>query len=218
MIKAALFDFDGTIVDSLGNLHGVWKKTLTKHGLDLSDEEIVNNVYYASREERAERYGVDADALAASYYEIMATSYREYQAHEHVRKTFEDLQGRGVRLAVVTSARAAIVKEVLEKLELIGHFEIVLGAADVAPKKPDPEVVHLAMKRLGVMPAETVIIGDSEADVLAGKRAGIATVLFEPVHNRTYANIERAAAHGPDIRIAHFSELVPALIACALLG
>jgi hypothetical protein len=64
----------------------------------------------------------------------------------------------------------------------------------------------------------TVIIGDSEADVLAGKRAGIATVLFEPVHNRTYANIERAAAHGPDIRIAHFSELVPALIACALLG
>jgi len=84
------------------------------------------------------------------------------------------LHARGHRLAIVTSKRASIVREVLEREGLLELFETVIGSEDVARHKPDPAPLRLCLERLGCPPEEALYVGDAVADARAAQAAGVA--------------------------------------------
>ena len=93
------------------------------------------------------------------------------------------LAGRGIRRGIVTRNSPKSVAIVREKLGLA--VDAVVTRDDAAPK-PSPEPVLVACRRLGIAPAEGLFVGDYEFDMLAGRRAGITTVLFKnPVQPRS---------------------------------
>ncbi len=83
-----------------------------------------------------------------------------------------NLDRKGLLLAVVSSRRLAALQSGLDATGLRSHFPVVIGLEDVTTPKPSPEGLILALERLGVPPAQAVFVGDSDHDVEAGRRAG----------------------------------------------
>lgn len=83
------------------------------------------------------------------------------------------LHARGHRLAIVTSKRARIVREVLAREELLGLFEAVIGSEDVARHKPDPAPLLLCLERLSSPREAALYVGDAVADARAAQAAGV---------------------------------------------
>jgi phosphoglycolate phosphatase len=82
----------------------------------------------------------------------------------------------GIALACVTNKPHRFAVELLTHFGLVGYFKVVLGGDSLAQKKPDPLPMLTACERLDVLPRETVAVGDSENDALAGRAAGMATL------------------------------------------
>jgi len=84
-----------------------------------------------------------------------------------------NLDRKGLLLAVVSSRRLAALQSGLDATGLRSHFPVVIGLEDVTTPKPSPEGLILALERLGVPPPQAVFVGDSDHDVEAGRRAGV---------------------------------------------
>lgn len=115
----------------------------------------------------------------------LIAAYRQYNLSEHdrltrmfpgVRETLEDLRRLGLQLAVVSSKFKLTVKKGLDLFQLTPFFQEVIGLDDCPKHKPDPGPVLAALSRLGVGPDEALMVGDSPADMLAAKAAGVRPV------------------------------------------
>jgi len=93
--------------------------------------------------------------------------------HRGVRRVLDDLESRGVPMAVVSSRRREPLEWGLRASEMRPYFDIVIGLEDVLSPKPHPEGLLVAARRMGVVPSRSVYVGDSEVDVEAGHRAGM---------------------------------------------
>ncbi len=207
MFKAILFDFDGTIVDSLKHIHVSWKKALEKN-IPISDEEIVRDVFYASRDERSKKYNVDIDTLHGAYYESQRNVYANLELQEHIDTVLSELRNRGVKLAIVTSGKSELSRRAIASLGLEKYFDVILCGDDVSKGKPDPEIVYTALNLMGVHPEDALIVGDSAADIETGKNAGIHTALYLPDANALYSNDEILRQLKPDFKFKHFSDFL----------
>jgi pyrophosphatase PpaX len=209
MIQAALFDFDGTLVDSLKHIHASWKEALKKHGMHLSDQEVIDTILYATREQKKERYpDLDVELLHTDYHELLTKSFSDIEKHEDVDEVLEALRAKGIKTAVVTFNARDRVDHLLELFDLTKHFDVVLGSKDVERPKPNPDIALKAMEMLGTTPEETVLIGDSEMDMRTGKNAGVFTGLYAPAHNLPYSDPDLLQSLKPDFTFTHYSELL----------
>jgi phosphoglycolate phosphatase-like HAD superfamily hydrolase len=110
------------------------------------------------------------------------------------------LSGAGCVLGIVSNSFMAQIREILEMLEVEGLFASVVGQDRVAFPKPDPEPVLLCMSEMGAPQRDTVMVGDGANDVLAGKGAGLFSVLI----NRSGEDLP---CGGCDARIGSLDEL-----------
>lgn len=93
-----------------------------------------------------------------------------------------ELRRRGLRLAVVSNTEDGRLSDALEAAGLGGAFDLLVDSFHVGARKPDPEVFHYALERLGVGAAETAFVGDSYAhDALPARAAGLRAVLLDPL-------------------------------------
>jgi phosphoglycolate phosphatase len=173
----AIFDLDGTLVDSLDDLHASVNHALRAVGLPLrSREEVHGYVGEGARilMERAIAPEVHLlePALAAwrAHYEVHCLDHtRPYPGLEAL------LAGARRALAVHTNKPGAMARKILGGLGLLPRFAAVTGG-DEAPRKPDPTGVREIMARVGASPAETVFVGDSRVDAATARAAGVAFV------------------------------------------
>lgn len=179
-LAAVLLDFDGTVADTMPLVVPALQQVFREFdGVDLTWAEVVA------------RFGPPEEALlrqhlrnrsawpraVARYLEL----YRERHGRDVVRspeleQLLRDLRSRGVRLGVVTGKGRASARISLAALGMEGLFDAVITGDDVRRPKPDPEGVRLALARLGVAPGEAIFVGDTDADVAAGRAAGLVTV------------------------------------------
>lgn len=94
-----------------------------------------------------------------------------------VREVLEELRSEH-KLALVTNANIGYVKKVLDMYDLTKYFDVIVTAEDTKAKKPDPEPLSIAAKKLGISPEEAISVGDYSTDVAAGKAAGMKVVLL----------------------------------------
>lgn len=101
---------------------------------------------------------------------------------EGAEELLRDMKAKGLKLAVVSSKPATVLRPVLEEKGILDLFDIVLGSDLVSTPKPDPEGINFAAKTLGLSKDEILYCGDTTIDAEAGRRAGVD---FCPVLNGT---------------------------------
>lgn len=95
-----------------------------------------------------------------------------------VRRTLERLTAEGRRLGVVSNSRSeSSVREMLESVRILPYFSVIVSSGSEGVEKPDPEIFHRAVERIGVAPSEAFYVGDlSNTDARAAEAAGLASV------------------------------------------
>lgn len=118
-----------------------------------------------------------------------------------VRETLA-LLGKNWRLAVISNKNTSLCRKLLEVLEVADYFSEIMGADSLPFRKPSPEPVRKLLSDCGVSASETVIVGDSCNDMIAGKGAGVVTV------GCTYGYGEASELVGADYLIDQFVNLL----------
>lgn len=146
------------------------------------------------------------DALLSEAIALMQTYYAEEllkntRLYPKVAETLAALDNK--RKAVVTSKGVHLTRILLDHFNIAHHFEAIVGGDTTPARKPDPGPVLEAIKQIGVAASETVMIGDSETDVIAGKRAGTKTCAV----SYGFRSAEELRATEPDVLIERFDRL-----------
>ncbi len=182
--KGVIFDLDGVICFT-DELHYLAWKALADRLNIYFDREINNRMRGVSRMdsldillERADReYSVvEKEAFAAEKNAIYADSLRqmsEKDVSDDVRNTLKTLKERGVRIAVGSSSKNAPL--ILERIGLDEMFDAVSDGNGLEKSKPDLEVFLKAAERLGLSPAECLVVEDALSGIDAGVAGGFAT-------------------------------------------
>ena len=177
MTRLAVFDLDGTLVDSVDDLHASVNHALAAVGLPpRSVAEVRTFVGEGARVLLAKAVAPRDELLEPA----LAAWRPHYEAHCLDRTVPYPgigplLAGAGRALAVFTNKPGAMARKILDGLGLLQRFAVVLGG-DEAPRKPDPTGLLEIMARVGATLAETVFVGDSRHDVETARRAGVAAV------------------------------------------
>jgi len=179
MKTVILFDLDGTLLDSLGDLTDSVNHTLVHYGCpERTIDEIRAFVGNGARE--LIRCALPASAaeelepVLAEYLDWYAVNFCVKAApYAGVKAVVDDLVEKGVKVAVVSNKPDATTKKLAE---LFFPGLSAFGQRDDIPKKPAPEMVWKAMEELGVTAEEAVYVGDSEVDVATAANAGLPLV------------------------------------------
>jgi 2-phosphoglycolate phosphatase len=191
-----IFDVDGTLLDSAHDICGALQQMLEttecapasfdflKGYIGLHLDDLFRDIFPGCTPERS-------DSLLQQYRGL-------YRARGHsMTRVFpgvaEGLAALGGRKTTATTKGTPMTRAVLEQFGLIGYFDHVQGT-DGFPSKPAPDVILAAAAALGAKPEDCLMVGDSPADMEAGKRAGVKTCAVR----YGYGNPEKLAAFEPD--------------------
>jgi len=181
-----LFDLDGTLIDSRTDLANSINLMLTDLGRPVLNEATVSSfvgdgvrvlVYRSLTATHLDRQPPD-EALHAKGIALMHKHYADEmlkttRLYPQVAEALASFDNKGK--AVVTSKEVRFTRIILEHFDIAGYFDAIVGGDTTPARKPDPGPVLEAMRLLGGSARETVMVGDSENDVNAGKRAGTYT-------------------------------------------
>lgn len=217
-LRAALFDFDGTLAPSLPLWVTAYHIALAKFDLVLSDEDVLRRCFFRDWADVAADLGVcTSEQLRCEVDRGLHESFAMAALFPQARALVAHCREHGLRTALVTSSPRHLIARVATQLE-VGHlFDFIICGDEVANYKPHPEPVLTALRALECDPSHAVMIGDSTADILAGKAAGTRTALFMPDDHHRFHDTERLRASEPDFIFVDHGEL-PALLGLAPLA
>lgn len=178
-VQAVLFDLDGTLIDSTGDLADGANAARAAFGLPPLPEAAVapaigHGLGHLLR-------GTLPEALHPRLDEARAAFHAHYDAHLlHRTRPYpgaaaclDHLTGSGVRLGMVTNKPGRFVAGILEGLGWATRFEVVVAGDTLPQRKPSPEPIRHAMDALGAVPARTHYVGDTEVDLECAAAAGV---------------------------------------------
>jgi HAD superfamily hydrolase (TIGR01509 family) len=170
-----LFDIDGTLLDSAPDICGAIEQVILEGGATAPPFSYLRGFVGLNL---ADCFGEVFPGCGDARLEEMVQAYRvAYRAREHKKtRVFpgvaEGLERMGGRKSTATTKGSPMARTVVEKFGLGEHFDHFQGT-DGFPSKPEPDVILAAMRALGASAEECLMVGDSHADVLAAKAAGV---------------------------------------------
>lgn len=176
MIRTILFDLDGTIIDTNELIIATFLNVLEGKTLEpFTRDTIIPNMGRPLVEQLLMFSGrAEVDDLVQAYREYNFRMHDELvREFSYVREAMEKLQANGVRMGVVTSKVRLTTEKGLKLFGLDRYMDVVVTVDDVVQPKPDPEGIRLAMQAIGAVPEETLMVGDSQYDILAAQNAGV---------------------------------------------
>ena len=184
MIKACIFDLDGTLANTLDSMAYVANEIL--RGMGLKEQPTENFKYYSGEgaDMLVRRCLKDAGDPELTHFEECRALYRKkfdedplYKVvpYEGIRDTLQTLKNAGVKLAVCSNKPHIAAVKVIDKM-FPGYFDLVIGQSDAIRRKPAPDGPLKAAQEFGVTPSECMYVGDTSTDMKTGKAAGMYTV------------------------------------------
>lgn len=176
--KAAVFDLDGTLINSLPDLAASGNILLASYGMPPHPEDAYRYFVGNGWRKLVERIMPEADEgrveeALARYKAIYEGKMTERtKPYDGIPELLRGLRERGLALAVCTNKHVDAAKTLVEKYFPEGVFSVVEGDRPGVPKKPDPAHLRAVMERLGVKPEETLYLGDSGVDMETASRGG----------------------------------------------
>lgn len=181
--RAVIFDFDGTLMDTVGDLADCMNAVLGEFGFPRHPVEpynyfvgrgMVNLARAAAPENTPEETLV---RMAARMGEIYGENWaHKTRVYPGIMDMLSALKARGLRLAILSNKPDAFTKDMTRHFFPEGIFDFVMGATKGIPIKPDPAGAFLAAEKLGFAPAEIAYLGDTDTDMQTGRAAGMFTV------------------------------------------
>ncbi|GMT97978.1 HAD family hydrolase [Corallococcus caeni] len=213
LLRAVLFDLDGTLVDSLGDIATAMNHALEQHGLPPHPEAAYLRFVGEGVAKLAER--ATAGAPPALQGQVLSTYHAHYDAHlfdrtrayPGVEDALVALAADGVRLGVLSNKSDDFVKRLAARLLPGVRFTAVYGERPGIPRKPDPTAALALAAELGVAPAACGFVGDTSVDMDTAKAAGMYGVGV----TWGFRTAEELHAHGARAVVSSAGELLAAL-------
>lgn len=215
MVAAVIFDLDGTLIDSAGDIAGALNRLLAEESrptLSVSDVAQLVGEGVAVLIERA--WDLTGKPIASEDLPIMAERYQSYYAQNPAQATtvFEGvpeallaLREQGWAIGVCTNKPDAITQAVLSQVGLASFIDGVVGG-DFPRRKPDGEHIRETLRRLGADLQTSLYVGDSVTDVRAARSAEIPIICVAFGYAQTTPE-----ALGADLMISSFDKLCDAV-------
>lgn len=172
-LKAIVFDWDGTLVDTAESTFHTYRKTFADYGIDF-DRETYARIYAPCGDDMFRALG-----LPEERWREADERWLSHFAGQHVellpgaRESLELVAERGLSRAIVSSGTRARILRELAHHELEPHFTHAICGGDTPNRKPHPEPLLVCLDRLGIDAADAAYIGDSAEDVRMAKAAGV---------------------------------------------
>ncbi len=208
--KTFLFDFDGTLVDSMPTFVAVMLRILDENGIEY-DEDIVKIITPLGYHGTAEYYrtlGVDqtVEQLMATMNEYAVDEYtHNIIAKDTVMQTLFEMKARGYSLNVLTASPHAALDPCLKRIGAWELFDNVWSCDDFNTTKADPEIYKMAAERIGVSVGEVIFVDDNFNAVQTAKEAGAVAMGIYDDSSADYVDEFKSMAHG---YVYRFEELL----------
>lgn len=195
MIKAALFDWDNTLVNSWKKLNFCINKTFTHFGHETwTLEQTKQNMHRSLRDWFPEKFGdkwLEAkDYYYASYHEVAKTF--EVEVLEGALETIKYLNDNGIPVGIVSNKNGTYLREEIDQLKWHDYFKAVVGSGDAEKDKPSAEPAFLALKLMNLEPSDKILfIGDTIVDTDCANAAGLVPVFYGLAETGVNPNKER---------------------------
>lgn len=179
MMKAVIFDLDGTLLDTLEDLYLSVNAALTQHGFPLKTREEVRQSIGNGVRNLMRRSVPEGEENPR--FEECFTAFREHYAvhlndhtapYEGIMALLEQLKVMGCPMAIVSNKLDSAVKE-LNQRTFASYIPVAIGESEHVRRKPEPDTVYEAIRELGVEKEDCIYVGDSEVDLLTAQNSGI---------------------------------------------
>jgi len=214
--KALVFDLDGTLVDTLPDLHAAVTRLLTESGLAAPSaaevrrmigdgaKKLVERSLTWSRGEASE---AEVEVAHQRFLEIYnAAPCVDSRLFANVEAALDRLAADATPLGVCTNKPQRPTELILRGLGIMPRFAVVVGGDAVERRKPHPDHLGLVLERMGATPERTIMVGDSKNDLAAARGCGLACILVDYGYSA-----EPVESLGADRVISDFAELDAAL-------
>ncbi len=189
MIKAIIFDMDGTVVHTPPHDLSAWQEVLRDHGVDFSFEDLKRAYGRKAKEILKEKVPEITDE------HIDATLKKRYELfHSSIKKKglqpvsgfyiYINMLKKKYKVAIATGASLEKVKIVMQFIPLEKYFSTIITADDVENGKPNPDLFLKAAETLDVKPEECIVIEDANNGIDAAHRAGMKCIAITTTHAR----------------------------------
>ena len=205
MIRAVLFDMDGTLIDTEKYYRVFWPKAMAEFGYQMTDEQVLSmrslgRPFAPAR--LKEWFGEELD-----YYAVRARRTEMMEAQLDIDgiqlkpgavEILEELRRRGILAAVATATPPERTEKYLGLTGIRPYFSKIISATQVKEGKPSPDIYLYACEQLGLAPEECMAVEDAPNGILAAYRAGLRVVMVpdqtqptEELQGMLYANVDR---------------------------
>ncbi|WP_325435672.1 N-acetylmuramic acid 6-phosphate phosphatase MupP [Pseudomonas nitroreducens] len=215
MLRAVLFDMDGTLLDTAPDFVAVCQAMLVAHGrAPIDDQRIQDVVSGGARAMVAATFDMDPEAPG---FETLRQEFLDrYQEHcavftrpyEGMAELLESIERSRLIWGVVTNKPVRFAAPIMEQLGLAERSAVLVCPDHVKNSKPDPEMLLLACSQLNIDPSEVLFIGDDLRDIESGRAAGTKTAAVR----YGYIHPDDNPAHwGADVIVDHPRDLLAVL-------
>mgnify|MGYP000959270635 CR=1 FL=1 len=179
--KAAIFDLDGTLIDSNSVWEKIDRKILLKRGIRVTDEQIIRmtSMTYEDAAEFMQSLGVKdaASELIKEFNELALNEYRNSVfLKEYVKEYLEKLKNEGIKIALATASPRFLYEPVLRHNGIYKYFNAFCCTEEIGKSKDYPDIYLLAASRLDVSPEQCIVFEDVLKGVASAKNAGMYAV------------------------------------------
>ncbi len=184
-MKAALFDMDGTITDSLESIAHTTNTVLKEFGYPEIELERFKTIVGDGAETQIRRvmkiHGVSDEDIIQKVYARYLEEFEEGCLYhvtpcKGVPELIEKMKAKGMKIAVCSNKPHEKSVKVADAVYPVGTFDLVIGQKEGIPKKPAPDMALMAAKEFGVEPSECLYLGDTNTDMKTGIAAGMFTI------------------------------------------
>lgn len=212
-VKLIIFDLDGTLIDSSVDITNAINHAITPYSIEpLTPKETISLVGEGimrlmeriienkKSQDRQQLQSIDRDVLVSKFLEYYSEHLLDNTTiYPGVKEMLEGL--KGYKKAVISNKRETLSVKLLNDLGLLQYIELVVGSDTTPERKPSPLPILYVLSKLNINNREAVIVGDSNFDIEAGKRANIKTI------GVTYGYRPAQSLRGSDFLIASMDEL-----------
>ncbi len=212
MNKLALFDCDGTLVDSQHSIHACLAQAFSRSGLDVPERSLARRVVGLSLvpamqmllpEREPALHEQLAEDYKSAFQSLRAQGQVEEPLFDGIAEALAALEDAGWLLGVATGKSDRGLAHCLARHGLTDRF-VTLQTADRHPSKPHPSMIQTAMAEAGATPSTTIMIGDTSFDMAMGIAAGARSLGvawgYHEVHELTAAGAYRVVGHANELR------------------
>lgn len=192
MAEAFIFDLDGVLVDSLEAWFKLFNRTLRYFGKeDIGKQRFIEKVWGGPIERDAEEFFEQpVEKIKSFYFSNFDIFKKNLRLFPETKEVLSLLKSKGLKLGLATNTPKKQALSLLEYLKLNAYFDAVAAGDEVNHGKPDPEMILLVCRKIKVKPKDSIYVGDSKADMLAGKAAGCMTIGFKREGDKMIGNLK----------------------------